>query len=251
VVHGLGEHAGRFSLLARALRERGYSVFLYDQRGHGRSEGRRGYVSSFDLFVDDLALAAAEAERELEGPAGLFLYGHSMGALVLIRFLQTHRPSAPGVVLSAPWLGTALPVPRWKELAAAVLRRIAPAARVPTAIAPEQLTSDPELQRAYLEDPLIVHGISVALYDAVLDAQERCVGEDAFPELPVLLLLPLDDPLVDLGRTRGWARGVGPHVEVAELPGMRHEPHNEVGRENVFGQVAHWLDTRTHGARAG
>jgi alpha-beta hydrolase superfamily lysophospholipase len=250
VVHGLGEHSGRFSLLARALRDRGYSVFLYDQRGHGRSEGRRAYVSGFDRFVEDLALAAAAAERALEGPGTLFLYGHSMGALVLIRFLQTHRPRTPGVVLSAPWLGTRVPVPRWKELSAAVLRRVAPAVRVPTAVAPEQLTADPEMQRAYLDDPLVGHGISVALYDAVLDAQRLC-AEDAMPALPVLLLLPLDDSLVDIDRTREWASGLGRWVETAELPGTRHEPHNDVGRKALFGKVADWLDDRTPGARSG
>jgi alpha-beta hydrolase superfamily lysophospholipase len=250
VVHGLGEHAGRFSLLARALSERGYSVFLYDQRGHGRSEGRRGWVPGFDALVDDLALAAAEAERELPGPGALFLYGHSMGALVLIRFLQARGWTARGVVVSAPWLGTAVRVPRWKELAAAILRRVAPAFRVPTAIAPEHLTLDPELQRVYLDDPLVQHGISVALYDAVLDAQERCTG-DPFPELPVLLLLPLEDPLVDLARTRAWAEGLGRRVEVAELAGTRHEPHNDVGRREVFARVADWMDARTHGARGG
>ena len=118
LVHGLGEHGGRYDRLAGALAARGYSSLIADLRGHGESGGRRGYVPSFDVFVEDLALAAADAERSLPGNGRLFYYGHSMGGLVLTRYLQVKRPDTPGVIISAPWFGTAVPVPWWKEQAA-------------------------------------------------------------------------------------------------------------------------------------
>lgn len=251
VVHGLGEHAGRFTEMAEGLQARGYSVFLYDQRGHGASEGRRGWVSGFERFLDDVEAARREADRALPGAGPLFLYGHSMGAVVAIRFVQTRRPELSGAVLSAPWLRTAMPIPRWKEWGADLLRRVAPTLRVPTGVQAEQLTADPEMQRAYEEDPLLVHGISVALYDAVLEAQEGCLGPTGWPGLPALVLLALDDPLVDLDCIRGWARAAGPGVEVAELPGARHEPHNDLVRGEVFARVADWMDVRTREGRAG
>jgi lysophospholipase len=248
LVHGLGEHAARYDSLAKALASRGYSAFAHDQRGHGRSPGRRGYIASFDVFVDDLAAAVDEAERTLPGPGGVFLYGHSLGALVLGRYLQTRRPKAPGAILSAPWLGTAVPIPWWKELAAAGLRRIAPAVRVPTEIDPGRLTADAALQQAYLDDPLISHGVAVALYDAVLAAQ-RLALRDPLPEIPILVLIPLADRVVDVGTTEGWVRGAGSNVQVVRLPGVLHEPHNDLGREDVYRRIADWLDSKTLDSR--
>ena len=250
LVHGLGEHAGRYERLAEALANRGYSVFVHDQRGHGLSGGRKGWVSSFDVFVEDLGSAVAGAMQSLTGPRGLFLYGHSMGALVLMRYLEARRPDTPGVVLSTPWLGTAHPIPRWKELAATVLRRVAPSFPIPTSIDPAELTADLELQEAYRRDNLIGHGISVGLYDAVLDAQKRAAQWSPPPGLPMLVLLPLADPVVNLQATEGWLQRAA-HAEVARLPGARHEPHNDVGREDVYRRIADWLDARTPGARSG
>lgn len=251
LVHGLGDHAGRFSRLVPALLQRGYSVLAYDQRGHGESEGRRGYVARFGLFVDDLDRAVGEAEETLSGSGRAFLYGHSMGALVVLRYLQAALRDAPGAILSAPWLATVLRIPRWKTALAAVLRRTAPAFPVPTSIAVDHLMQDPELQRLYLSDELVGHAISVALYDAVVDAQQRALREGTGSPIPVLLLLPLADGLVDVARTEAWAEQAGANVEVARLPGMRHEPHHEPDRESVFRLVGDWLDARTSSAGSG
>ena len=251
LVHGLGEHGGRYDLLAGALGGRGYSCLIHDLRGQGESEGKRGWVPSFDVFAEDLALAAGEAERSLPGSEPLIYYGHSMGGLVLTRYLQIRRPVATAVVLSAPWFGTAMPVPWWKERAGDVLRWLAPAFPIPTSIDPAQLTADPELQRAFRNDPLIQHGISVGLYDASLAAQELALNGPTIPVVPTLVLLPLADPVVSVARTEQWIRRSGPHVEVLRLPGTLHEPHNDIGRDDVYRRVADWLDVRTPAARPG
>jgi alpha-beta hydrolase superfamily lysophospholipase len=250
VVHGFGEHSGRYVHLAEALVARGYGVLAYDQRGHGRSEGARGYVSSFQMLVDDLSLAISQAARSFPGTGQPFLYGHSLGALVVMRHLQTAGAETTGAILSAPWLGTAATIPLWKEALAAVLRRVAPAFPVPTEVAPEELTSDEELQRAYREDPLVGHAISVGLYDAVLDAQQSAMHHGPIAT-PTLLLVPLEDRVTDVQRTLNWAREAGPAVEVKQLAGMRHEPHNERARGEVLKALADWLDVRTRGTGGG
>lgn len=149
LVHGFGDHAGRFSDVVRVLGARGYSVLAYDARGHGASEGPRGHADRFDLFLADLDALWMEAERSLRGRR--FLYGHSFGGLTVLRWLQTrpHRPA--GVVLSAPWLATRLRVPAGKRLIARVLLRVAPALAIPNgANVPEYLTRDRERVAAYL-----------------------------------------------------------------------------------------------------
>jgi alpha-beta hydrolase superfamily lysophospholipase len=155
-------------------------------------------------------------------------------------------------VLSAPWLGTAVTIPRWKELSAAVLRRLAPALRISTAIDAAQLTADPELQQAYLQDRLVGHGISVSLYDAVLDAQARAAGWAPSADLPALVLLPTADRVVDSSATERWlATAGGARLDVRRLPSARHEPHNDLGRDELYRLIADWLDARTPGARGG
>lgn len=243
VVHGFGEHSGRYFMLAEALSARGYAVLAYDQRGHGRSEGARGYVSSFQLLLDDLSLVIDGARHSDPRGAPPFLYGHSFGALVVMRWLQTAGRDTPGAILSAPWLRTAASIPLWKDALAAVLRRVAPALPIPTAVAPEELTSDEELQRAYLDDPLIGHAISVGLYDAVVDAQRRALEHGPLAT-PTLVLVPMDDRVTDPACSIAWARASGPQVEVRELTGMRHEPHNERARADVMKALADWLEDR-------
>jgi alpha-beta hydrolase superfamily lysophospholipase len=243
LVHGFGDHAGRYPDLVRILGERGYAVTAYDQRGHGASEGRRGHAARFELFLTDLDVVWADAASGLDAP--LFLYGHSFGALVAMRWLQT-RPTRPaGVVLSAPWLATAIGVPRWKLWAAAVLLRIAPSLTIPSGSnVPEYLTRDPERIAAYWVDPLRHHVISARFHAGLSSAQEAVSAEPLPAGVPTLLLVPGADLLVDAAATLHWARVHGRGVEVRVREGGRHEAHNDVGREAVLHGVADWLDTR-------
>jgi lysophospholipase len=241
LLHGFGDHAGRYHDVARVLNARGYSVLAYDERGHGASEGPRGHADSFDLYLADLDAAWAEAKRSLRGPH--FLYGHSFGGLTLMRWLQT-RPQRPaGVVLSAPWLATAMRVPRLKLLAAKLLLKVAPALAIPSgANVPENLTRDPQRVAAYLEDPLVHHLISARFHAEAMKAQAEARARPLPSGLPVLLIVPGDDPLVAAGATLEWARERGQGVQVRVREGGRHELHNDLDRDEVLAGVADWLD---------
>lgn len=240
VVHGFGEHSGRYVDVARFLTDRGWSVFAYDQRGHGESEGRRGRLRDFGVLLDDLDAVIADAERHPAGSGRPFLLGHSMGGLVVIRYLQTRGPACSGAVLSAPWLGTAVPVPWWKRLMAAVLRHLAPDLTVPTGMDAVLLTRDPDAQRAYREDPLVHGRVSTRLFDEVVDAQHEALS-GGLP-VPSLVLVPGDDGVADAERTLGWARGLPGDADVVTLEGLRHEPFQEPEKEAVLTRVAAWLD---------
>ena len=240
VVHGLGEHAGRYQSLAEGLTARGYSVVAFDLRGHGRSGGRRGHADSFDHLVDELDHVYRHVDG-LEPDLPLALYAHSMGALIAIRWLQTKDAAALNVVLSAPWLGTLAKVPAWKRLVAKVLRFTAPWLAVPTSLDPSALTHDPEVQESYLSDPLLGRSVSVALWDAVARAQVAAVA-GRVPRVPILLLLPGDDTVADADLAARWSKREGANVRILELPSFSHEPHSELGRREVFTRVADWLD---------
>lgn len=251
VVHGLGEHAGRYEILARALVAGGYSVVAYDQRGHGLSGGARVYASRIGQLADDLSAVLASPAGS-GGPGPPFAFAQSMGALVLLRYLQTARSPVPaGVVLSAPWLGTAAPVSAWKRLLGIALRYVAPRWPVPTGLDAGALTSDEERQRNFLEDPLVVHAVTAGLWDAVGSAQAEALAHGAGLGVPALVLLPLADSVADVATTEAWLGRAGSGVRVARLPGLRHEPHNEVARGEVFHLILDWLDGRTPAGLSG
>ena len=225
------------------LGSRGYTVFAYDQRGHGRSEGRRGHADSFELSLEDLDTIWAEAGRVL--PKVPFLYGHSLGGLVAIRWLQTRLVRPTGAVLSAPWLATAMDVPRWKVLVARALLGLAPGLAISSGSdRPEFLTRDPGRAAEYRADPLVHHRISARFHFDVLRAQADALREGLPPGVPALLVTPVDDPLVDARATLAWARERAPTMDVRVRKEGRHELHNDLDREEVLTAVADWLDAR-------
>ena len=241
IVHGFGDHAGRYRDLPRVLGARGLTVAGYDQRGHGASPGRRGDAADFAGFLSDLDAAWEHAERTL--PAPRFVYGHSFGGLVVIRWVQTRLVRPAGVVLSAPWLATRMAVPRWKLAAARVLLRVAPTLPIASGSdRPEFLTRDPDRAAEYLADRLVHHRVSARFHAATVAAQAEAAGA-AWPDVPTLLILPGDDPLVDADAARSWQkRHPGIHVLVREHG--RHELHNDLDRDEALGAVAAWLESR-------
>ena len=253
LVHGFGDHAGRYGDLVRVLGSRGYSVFAWDLRGHGRSEGRRGDVDRFDVHLEDLDVVWAEAGRVLPKTTP-FLYGHSMGALVAIRWLQTRQVWLPGVVLSAPWLATAMDVPRWKQFMGSMLLRVAPGLTISSgAPRPGFLTRDPLREGEYRADPLVHRRISPRCHAEVRRAQAAALKEGLPRELPALVVVPGDDLLVDAEATLAWVREQALSAHVRVRAGGRHELHNDSDREEASGAVCDWLDQRggVEPARAG
>jgi alpha-beta hydrolase superfamily lysophospholipase len=244
LVHGFGDHVGRYLELVRVLTERGYSVFAYDSRGHGGSEGKRGHADRFELYLEDLDRMWAEARRVLRGD--LSLYGHSFGGLTSIRWLQTRRTLPSAAILSAPWLAIEMEVPGWKLLASKVLLRVAPSLTISSgASRPDFLTRDPVRAADYDADPLVHHRISARFYFEARKAQAAALAQGLPEGIPVLLLVPGDDRLVHAGTTLAWAREKAPRAEIRIREAGRHELHNDLDRDVVLAAAADWLDTRT------
>ncbi|MFC1574599.1 alpha/beta hydrolase [Gemmatimonadota bacterium] len=240
ILHGLGEHSGRYDPIARFLAGRGFSVFSFDLRGHGVSHGPRGDIDAFPRYLEDLLAMEAEMERQLRGGGPRFLMGHSMGGLLALQRVQTLREPYMGVVLSAPWLATA--VPEWVRRLGTALAWTVPWLPLPNGLSPERLTRDPEMIRARKEDPLNHTRITGRLYRGVHGAQKQVLGLGAPEDLPLLFLIPSADPVVRSSATESFAGGiVGTGIRVEILEGRRHEPLNDLGREDVFSILASWL----------
>ncbi|MEJ2541932.1 MAG: lysophospholipase [Gemmatimonadota bacterium] len=247
VVHGLSEHVGRYDLLADALVQAGFSVFGHDHRGHGASEGRRGVIGRFPDLVEDTAHVGELADELAPGPGAPFLIAHSLGGLVGIRYVQERRPGLSGVVISAPWLATAVEFTPLERVAVPLLRRLAPELPLSRSPKPELLTRDPERARAFEEDPLVSRFLAVSFLDQVSEAQDRALAGGWPDGFPTVVLIPGDDGLADAEVTRRWAGSEG--LEAWELPNTRHEPFNDLGRNATFERLVEWLNRQIDAGR--
>jgi alpha-beta hydrolase superfamily lysophospholipase len=249
LVHGLAEHAGRYTHVGEYLAERGWAVHAFDYRGHGRSPGPRVHVQRFDDFLDDTA-AAIEAARRRHPGLPVFLVGHSLGGLIALLYALRRPAEIAGVAVTSPALGThpsLRPSPP-KAVLARVLSVIAPRTQFPTALDPRALSHDPEVVRAYAADPLVSHSVSARFYAAVRRAMADAQRDAPRLAVPALVMASSEDAVVDADATRRWlAAAPAGRVEAAFYGGLAHELFNEPDREQVLARLERWLARRLSG----
>jgi alpha-beta hydrolase superfamily lysophospholipase len=238
LVHGVGDHSGRFENIGNRLLRADLVVDAFDLRGFGASAGPRADVERWEDLLDDVEDRFVASRRD--GLAAV-LYGHSVGGLIVCDYLlDPERPLPELAVLSAPALGDRVnPIVR---NAAPALARIAPGLRLRNAIEPDDLSRDPAAAAAYAVDGLVERRTTVRLGALAMDAQER-VNERIeelrrFP-VPTLLLHGADDAIVPPETTEALGRLEG--VERRLLPGVRHEPHNDPDGPAILDAVASWI----------
>jgi alpha-beta hydrolase superfamily lysophospholipase len=240
IVHGLGEHSGRYAAFAAVLAGAGLAAHAFDLRGHGRSPGPRGHAL-LERMVDDVEQFRLHVQREARtAPAAVV--GQSMGGLIALRYLQRFPGTMRAAVAASPWLATALPVPAWKLALAALLSRIGPALPLASGLDPDGLSRDAAAVAAYRADPLVHTRISPRLFSSAAAAM-RAVERDADRiGAPLLLLAGGADPIVDTRATRALAGRIDPtRVELHIEEHARHELLHELDRDRTAAQVRDWL----------
>jgi alpha-beta hydrolase superfamily lysophospholipase len=242
IVHGLGEHSGRYDRLAGYLCGLGFSVAALDQRGHGRSGGARGDLPPYATLLDDIDRLLGEARSRWPG-VPLFLYGHSMGGNLVINHALKRSPPLAGVVASAPLLRTAFEPPRWKTLLGSLMRRIWPSFGTPIGLNVDHLSRDPAVVRAYREDPLVHGRVSVRFVD-VLAAGRWALDHAASCPLPLLVMHGAGDRITAPEASAAFAAAAGERCTFQLWDGFYHELHNDPGHEAVLAYVGDWLSMR-------
>ena len=239
LVHGLGEHSGRWDGPMSHLVNRGASVYTYDLRGHGQSGGTPGDVERFDQFYDDIS-EMAEATVASSGRPWV-LYGHSLGGLQCAGYLIDDRAPQPNIaVLSAPAMDA--DVPLTLKVAANVLGRLTPGFRVANSIEGEQLSKDPSVGEACFADPLVQTKPTARFGKSFFDEQARLSEAHASIVTPTFVIHGADDSLVPPSASAGLAASEG--VERRVYPTLRHELHFEVEGAEVMADVADWIDAK-------
>jgi acylglycerol lipase len=243
LVHGIGEHSGRYERTGRLLAGAGLDVHAFDIRGHGLSGGRRVYVRRWEDFLDDLEVRL-RAVREPGRP--LVLFGHSMGALIALTYVCSDRPAPDLLVLSAPPLGATVPI--WQRSLAPILSRLAPTLLLANPISGDQLARDPAVGTAYFADPLVQPRSTVRLGGELLKAMKRGRAGLGRLHVPTLVIHGGADTLVPTPFSEPLA--AIPGVERRVLPDLRHETLNEAEGPQVVAAIVEWLRTQAPGALA-
>jgi alpha-beta hydrolase superfamily lysophospholipase len=241
IVHGLGEHSGRYERLAQWFNQRGYAVRGYDQRGHGRTPGRRGAIRHGDDLLDDLATVYHDYASEQPLPP--LLLGHSMGGLVALRAVLDGRLKPPAMILSSPALRS-WASPGLVRLAR-VLSRITPNLKLGNGLNAGKLSHDPQVEADYTNDPLRHGWITPRMADFIFRTGSRCIDDAAKLVPPTLLLVADSDALVDPSGSRDFARqaAASGHLTTRYFASLYHELFNESepGRSQVLMQLGDWL----------
>jgi alpha-beta hydrolase superfamily lysophospholipase len=248
LVHGLGEHAGRYAEVGSLLSQAGWSVEAYDLRGHGRSPGARGAIPRPDAMLSDLSRAVQRVRARHAGP--LVLLGHSMGGLLAARFVAEEMEQWPApwsrpvdaLVLSSPALD-----PGMSAFQRILLRLGAwmPERALSNGLKPTWISRDPRVVQAYMQDPLVHDRVTPRLVQAIVDDGALVREQASAWRMPTLLLYAGADRCVAPAGSAAFAEAAPPSVVHTRCyAGLYHEIFNEPEREQVLSELLRWLAAR-------
>jgi alpha-beta hydrolase superfamily lysophospholipase len=248
IVHGLGEHIGRYAHVAAHLNGAGWNVVGYDHRGHGRSQGPKGCLNQPNDLLRDLSLVIDAVRKSHPGP--LVLLGHSMGGMVAARFVAEGLATSPAawhrtvdaLALSSPAL--AIPMNGFQKGLVAVLGALAPDLAVNNGLKPAWISRDPQVVAAYVADPLVHDRISPKLVKFFLASGELARSRASQWKLPTLLLFAGSDRCVAPWGSREFS-ALAPKAVLTsrEFPALSHEIFNEPEQAEVLAALSSWLQS--------
>lgn len=235
LVHGLGEHSGRYEHVGSAFAEAGIAVRSFDLLGHGRSGGRTADIDDFSIIHDQIG-AHVRSLRKTGVPVAL--YGHSLGGVLSLEYALGEREPVDALVLSAPGLSGGK---AWQRVVAGLLGAVVPRVKVTNAFDGGLLSRDPAVGEAYFADPLVTTKTSLGMGKELFDAGDRCRSSLDRLAVPTLVLHGGSDRLVPPEASLPLVES--PHVERRLYPKLRHELHNEPEGPEVIAAAIDWLRT--------
>jgi len=239
-VHGLGEHSGRYELVAQRFNEQGIVFLAFDLRGSGRSEGPRGHTPSYNMFMDDIGYLLEEGERRYPGKAK-FLYGHSLGGNLALNYCLRYNPQLNGLIVTSPWLKLALEPSLVQIVLGEIIDKIWPSFSQENGLSAQALSHDPEVVKKYMEDPLVHNRISVRLFFEVSRAGHWALEHSEKLSLPLLLMHGTSDGITSHLASKEFFENAGTSCTLKLWEGQFHELHNELIKEKVISFTLEWV----------
>jgi alpha-beta hydrolase superfamily lysophospholipase len=242
LVHGLGEHIGRYQADAEALTRAGYILAGFDQRGFGQSEGRKGHTPSLDAYFDDIDQFLETIQQRYPG-LPTFLYGHSMGGILVLAYTPLRRPPIVGVIATSPGLKSSIEAQKAKVLLVKLLGSAWPTLTLQSEIDAQLLSRDPQVAQEYVSDPLVHTAITAGWGKALLQAVAFAYQQAPNFPFPLLLMHGADDQIAFPEGSRIYA-GLAPKDQLTfkEWEGFKHELHTDTEKAVIFDAMVAWLN---------
>ncbi len=239
LIHGLGEHCGRYEHVAAAFTRAGIALQGMDLRGHGHSGGPRGHARNYQILMQDIDELIQTVRMQSTLP--LFLYGHSLGGNLVINYLLRRQPGLTGAIATSPLLLTTRPAPAWKLTAGKLLRTVWPRMSMSNGLDSRDLSHDFKVVEKYRRDPLVHNRVSAGLGTAMLDAGQWALDHAAELTTPLLLLHGLGDRITSAEASRHFAQQAGPICALKLWPDCYHELHNDTQCKRVIEYMTNWM----------
>ena len=237
--HGWGEHSLRYKHWAQRFVDSGYAFLSWDQYGHGQSDGQKGHVKDYEVFMESIDKALNIASEKFPG-APVVLYGHSMGGNTAINFAIRHNNPFNLLVATSPWLRLATPAPAALKVLVKVLNVIWPSFPITAPLEAEKISHIPEEVEKYKTDPLNHSKITPRLYKVIVESGDYAIEHAAEIKKTMLLLHGDADEVTSFDKSSELAVKA-PNCSFIPRKGMFHELHNETLQEEVFKMIKEWI----------
>jgi alpha-beta hydrolase superfamily lysophospholipase len=241
IVHGMGEHVGRYAHVANFFSKKGIATFGFDLQGHGRTTGKRGHSEGLVSMLDDIDLLLDEATQHYPYRP-IFLYGHSMGGNLVLNHVLRRKPNIQGVVATAPWIRLPNPPSPFLVGFAKIMCHVMPKFTQPNGLDINGLSNDPEVVKAYQADPLVHDRVTVKTGAEMLAGADWLNKYAGPAPCPILLMHGGNDHLTSPSGTSDFAKRLTGKVTWKQWPGLQHEIHNEPQQAEVLAFLVEWIE---------
>jgi acylglycerol lipase len=240
LVHGIGEHTGRYINVADALTKEGYVLFGADLRGHGRSGGPRGHFPSIEVVMKDIDLLFDQARKIFPG-LPLILYGHSLGGILVLHYGLKQKPDISGIIATSPSLHTALAEQPLKVAAAKVLGSLLPSVSIPSGLDVNAISHDKKVNEDLKNDPLGHSKMSLGFGKIMLSVNHWTLEHANEFLLPLLLMHGKSDSIAYPSSSIEFAASLNDNCKLVLWDDAYHELHNEPIKNEVFNTMTSWI----------
>ncbi|MDD5456304.1 MAG: lysophospholipase [Candidatus Margulisbacteria bacterium] len=242
LVHGIGEHSGRYEELAAFFTANNICIMAFDLRGHGKSEGKRGHTPSYSNWMKDLKIFIDICRKKFPD-LPFILYGHSLGGNLAINYILRYKPELAGAIATSPELRLAFKPAFWKRWLAQFINFCWPSLTMPSGLEVDFISHDPQVIEAYKVDPLVHDRISARCYTGFMKAGEWAIKNSSNLCLPLLLLHGSEDHITSAPASEEFASKAGKLCVFRLWNGYYHELHNELEKAKVFNYILDWIKT--------
>ena len=242
IVHGMGEHSGRYEHVAQKLTDNNFGVIAFDHFGHGKTTGKRGHNPGFDYVLESVTKLIEKA-KEVFGNKPMFLYGHSMGGNTVINYTLRKEHNLQGTISTSPFLRLAFEPPAWKLSLGKIMQKIAPSITLGNELDANDVSRDPVEVQKYVDDPLVHDKVSPNFSLSFIDAGEWAIDNASSLKTPMLLLHGTGDKIIDYKGTEAFANNSS-KASLKLYEGGYHELQNDLCKEEMLQDVVNWLNSQ-------